>query len=239
MTKSKKKEAVLYVAPNGNDSWSGKLPDPNSKKTNGPFATIIRAQNAVRKLRKTGKPRVPILVLIRGGEYYLKKPIVFTPEDSGGAESPITYSAHPYEKPIISGGQQVKGWKETKVSGKKMWVANIPSAGGNSPEIREFFVNGERRSYPRLPKEGFYQIADAMIGIDESSSYATPQRSFGFAQCDIKQWKNLSDIEVVVLHYWAEAHLKIESVDTKKKTVYFQNKSRRSFSTHGNKQSTM
>ena len=30
----------LYVSTLGNDSWSGTLADPNSEKTDGPFATL-------------------------------------------------------------------------------------------------------------------------------------------------------------------------------------------------------
>jgi len=38
----------LYVATIGNDSWSGKLPEPNAAGTDGPFATLQRAREAVR-----------------------------------------------------------------------------------------------------------------------------------------------------------------------------------------------
>ena len=31
---------VFYVAPNGNDAWSGKMAAPNADKTDGPFATV-------------------------------------------------------------------------------------------------------------------------------------------------------------------------------------------------------
>ena len=30
----------LYVATNGNDAWSGKLPEPNADGTDGPLATL-------------------------------------------------------------------------------------------------------------------------------------------------------------------------------------------------------
>ncbi|HHK41194.1 MAG TPA: hypothetical protein ENJ50_02150, partial [Planctomycetaceae bacterium] len=36
----------LFVAPNGNDQWSGTLPSPNDSKTDGPFATLQRARDA-------------------------------------------------------------------------------------------------------------------------------------------------------------------------------------------------
>ena len=229
---NEKARATFFVSTDGNDSWSGKLPAPNKEKTDGPFVTIEGARNAIRKLHKVGKAKLPIRVLIRGGEYRLKKPVVFIPEDSGKAESPISYAAYPGENPIISGGQEVKGWREPKLKGKRMWVANLPGRLKNIEEIRELFVDGERRRRPRLPKEGFYHINDPMLGIDEEdSAYNTPQNSFGFASGDIKPWRNLSDVEVVVLHYWVESHLKIKTVDSKKGVVSFQNKTRRRFLT--------
>jgi hypothetical protein len=45
-------EADFYVAPDGDDSWSGTIPVPNRQKTDGPFATIGRAQVAVRQLKR-------------------------------------------------------------------------------------------------------------------------------------------------------------------------------------------
>ena len=33
-------EADFYVAPNGNDQWSGKSADANPEKSDGPFATL-------------------------------------------------------------------------------------------------------------------------------------------------------------------------------------------------------
>jgi len=36
----------LYVAPDGNDAWSGTLDRPNTAGSDGPFATISRAQAA-------------------------------------------------------------------------------------------------------------------------------------------------------------------------------------------------
>lgn len=38
--------ADFYIAPNGNDAWSGTLAAPNTSATDGPFATLSRAQLA-------------------------------------------------------------------------------------------------------------------------------------------------------------------------------------------------
>jgi hypothetical protein len=34
---------TLYVAQNGNDTWSGRLPEANAARTDGLFATLARA----------------------------------------------------------------------------------------------------------------------------------------------------------------------------------------------------
>jgi hypothetical protein len=44
-------KADFYVAGDGNDRWSGTLPAQNDAGTDGPFATIERAREAVRDLK--------------------------------------------------------------------------------------------------------------------------------------------------------------------------------------------
>ena len=45
---------VLYVALDGNDAWSGALAGPNAAKTDGPFATLQRARDEIRKRKARG-----------------------------------------------------------------------------------------------------------------------------------------------------------------------------------------
>ena len=64
--------AELYVAVDGNDAWSGALPEPNATGTDGPVATLMRARDRVRELRDAdGKLPGPVTVLVRGGAYRL------------------------------------------------------------------------------------------------------------------------------------------------------------------------
>ena len=46
--------ADFFVSPQGNDRWSGRLADPG--ENDGPFATVARAQQAVRALLPTLNP---------------------------------------------------------------------------------------------------------------------------------------------------------------------------------------
>jgi hypothetical protein len=45
---------TLYIAPNGNDAWSGRLAEP--KGGDGPFLTLQRARDEIRKLKKEAGP---------------------------------------------------------------------------------------------------------------------------------------------------------------------------------------
>jgi len=44
--------ADFYVATDGNDDWSGTLPVANTQSSDGPFATLARARDAVRELKR-------------------------------------------------------------------------------------------------------------------------------------------------------------------------------------------
>ena len=45
----------FYVATNGNDAWSGKLAAPNAESSDGPFATLQRARDAIRAVKAQGE----------------------------------------------------------------------------------------------------------------------------------------------------------------------------------------
>ena len=77
------KGKVFYVSPLGNDAWSGKLAEPNRAGTDGPFATLTRARDAIRAMPARQPLRKPVTVYVRGGVYTLNATLVFLPEDSG------------------------------------------------------------------------------------------------------------------------------------------------------------
>src|ERR1017187_6622584 len=81
-----------YVAPVGNDANPG-TPEK-------PFATLQRAQGAVRQ--KHGD------VFLRGGTYYLPATLVFTAEDSGTKDAPVVFQNYQGEQPVISGGVRLE-----------------------------------------------------------------------------------------------------------------------------------
>ncbi len=103
---------VFHVAPSGNDAWSGKAVKPNADKTDGPFATIGRARQEIRRMKTRGAlPKAGVVVEILGGRYELDRPIELTANDSGTAKSPIIYRARHGDTVRISGGKLVTGWQ--------------------------------------------------------------------------------------------------------------------------------
>ena len=74
---------TFYVATDGADS------NPGTKEQ--PFATLAKARDAVREIKKQ-KREGDITVFIRGGIYTIHETIVFGLEDSGSQNQKITYS---------------------------------------------------------------------------------------------------------------------------------------------------
>jgi parallel beta-helix repeat protein len=150
--------ADFFVATNGNDSWSGTLPEPNSAKTDGPVASLFRAQALARERKATGPAAKPITVMVRSGKYFLESTLIFGPEDSGNAGAVITFIAYPGESPILSGGLVVQGW--TPHQGKIL-KAKVPGTEGGMWKFRQIFLHGEPQVRSRWPK---YDVSNPLYG---------------------------------------------------------------------------
>ena len=103
--------ADFFVAVNGSDQWSGQLDQRNPTSTDGPFATLARARDAVREVKRHGDQQ-EILVLIRGGVYRLKETVVFSLEDSAPVGGTITYAAYGDETPVFTSAVPIVGWSK-------------------------------------------------------------------------------------------------------------------------------
>jgi PDZ domain-containing protein/parallel beta helix pectate lyase-like protein/pectate lyase-like protein len=120
----------IYVSPAGNDSNSGTLEKP--------FATLQRAQRAVRQNHAN--------VFLRGGTYYLPATLVFAAEDSGTKDAPVIFRNYENEKPVISGGVRLESLDWHPYT-NGIVEAKVP------PDLQteEIFVNGERQILARYP----------------------------------------------------------------------------------------
>ena len=201
-------QADWFVAVDGSDAWSGTLAKPNAAKSDGPFATISRARDAVRALKAKGPLKKPVTVMVRDGTYYLSKTLVFGPEDSGTKDCPVSYVAYPGEAPVVSGGRLIAAdWKQHR---GKIRVCVIPEVKQGTWYFRQLSVNGKRRKRSRTPDEGEFLRKDALSAT-----------AFQFGEGHMRKWQNLEDVEVVVFHSWNESRFRIASLDETKRVVQF------------------
>src|SRR5262249_22376330 len=181
---------VFYVSPGGNDAWSGKLAETNKDKTDGPFATIGKARDAIRSLKAQGPLTQPVTVFIHGGLYVLAESVVFTPEDSGTKECPITYAAYPGETPVLSGGRKITGWKKlTEEVGDispeargKLWVAEVPK----DWRFHQLFIDGKRMPRSATPNGTDWEKWPRTTGGGGGTALNVPPVT-------VKQWSNPED----------------------------------------------
>ena len=208
-------KTVLYVATDGND---------NSPGTKGkPFATIDRAKARVRELKN--EVDTPITVLVRGGTYHLSKPLVFTPEDSGTQQQPITYAAYRGEEPVFSGGIPITGWQK---GDGPVWTTVVPKVQQGDWYFRQLFVDGRRCTPARIPNNDYLRTA----GPGKESDKLDPETkiSFYYQNDDLKWWPNMDDVVLMAYHSWTTSLHRIKSIDADNKLVHFINPCNWSFS---------
>ncbi len=212
--------AEYYVsAADGNDA------NPGSARQ--PFATIERARDAIRERKRTQPLTEPITVRLRGGTYRLSGEVRFGPEDSGTATGPITYTAAGPEAVILDGGRRITGWRKHDA---RLWVADVPDVARGVWRFRQLYVNGKQRVRARIPNEGYLRVAACPEGTPKTVHYHTDCRTFQFKPGDIRpDWTNLSDVEVIVYHFWTDSHLPIKSIDTASNVVTFAHKAGKTF----------
>ena len=169
-------------------------------------------------LKRIIKSVDPLKLCSGGALIFLSEPFILGPQDSGSVEAPIIYTAYPKEKPVLSGGKKIKGWKPV---GQDRWSVELPEVREGKWAFRQLFVNGSRRQRPRLPKQGTYSLAGEVILPPDYHG-----AGLRFKKGDIlASWTNLNDIEVVILQYWTEARLLISDLDSKTLTAYFKHSS--------------
>jgi parallel beta-helix repeat protein len=198
----------LHVATNGQDQWTGREITPDGE--NGPFATLGRAQEAVREIiRKDPKGTRPIAVLIHGGTYRLSQPLTFNPADADGRS--ITWQAAPGERPVLSAAKPVGGWERWKAD---LWKARTPSGLPTSA----LWCGDQAYTRARYPKlisgvrifTGWLFVEHA-INPEAGSRDAPSVESFFAAKADLPAWSDWSGVEIV--HYfWTDDYLDVSRV---------------------------
>lgn len=127
----KEESAILFfVSTDGSDQ------DPGTEEK--PFATLYRAQRAVREMIAQGLTR-PVTVSVRAGVYYLEEPLLLTPEDSGTEAFPVTWKAADGERVVLRGGKRIEGFVKYRDG---IYVADLAAQGVEDTFIYQLFYLG-------------------------------------------------------------------------------------------------
>ncbi|HUS47749.1 MAG TPA: right-handed parallel beta-helix repeat-containing protein [Phycisphaerae bacterium] len=233
-------KADFYVAPDGSDENAGTIDKP--------FASLARAKDAVRKLRAADRARYAplephihlglrlgeVVVMFRGGFYEMKDTVLFEPQDSGTKDSPTIYRAYPGEKPVLSGGRKITGWKmdakgrwtvslpETKVTQpdptcSELWDAHLAKKTLKLPsdgkwEFSQLFVNDERRFRPRCPEEGYHKIPSPGPSDEFGAKFPGEGPNAVAGGAAKAEWRNLNDVEFIIMNGWNTGRYRISAV---------------------------
>lgn len=117
--------ATFYVAVDGDDASAG-------TSSSAPFATVERAQEAVRSVNHDSD----VIVIVGDGRYEIAEPLVFRTADGGQGDHSVTWRAAADAEPVISGGKAVVGWNDD--DGDGIWQAPIDS----EFDFRQLYVEG-------------------------------------------------------------------------------------------------
>ncbi len=190
--------AEFHVAPGGNDAHSGGL--------DAPFATLQQARDAARDHDKA-------VIVVHDGTYLLDAPLEFTAADSG-----LTVKAVGGEKPVISGGRSITGWRQTDGG---LWAANIPEAASGDWRFEQLFVNGRRAVRARVPNEFYFYLKEVEETIHEPGEGRIPEQAeqrLGLLPEDFKILGPLSDdalrdVNFVAYHKWDNTRRPISRIN--------------------------
>ncbi|NCO40126.1 MAG: hypothetical protein GW892_15600 [Armatimonadetes bacterium] len=237
----------FYVATDGNDAWSGTLAAANAGKTDGPFATLTRARDAVRALKATAPlPAGGVTVMVRAGTYEQQQTFELTAADSGTPEAPVIYRAAAGEEVRLTGGRAVPADAFGPVADAAVVARLDPAARGHvlqadlaalgiaelgqfptryrgAPTAPELFFNDQRMALAHWPNEGWTTIASI---VDSGSrprdgDNAGKPGIFEYAGDRPARWN--AEAGVWLQGYWcydwyAET-IKVKSIDPAKRQI--------------------
>ena len=228
----------LYVAPGGNDAWSGRLAAANDTRTDGPVASLEQARDLVRIERQAGRlDSQGVTVWIRGGTYPRERTFELTAADSGTATSPVLYRAYRDEPVRLSGGVEVRDWRpvtdpavlarldpgargqvlEADLRAQGITNFGVLARRGFGPQVQkgalELFFQDRPMTLARWPNRGWALIAGTPAGQNGGK--------FTYSGDRPKRWTAATDIWVhgYWTYDWADTWEKVRAIDTEKREI--------------------
>ncbi len=208
---------TFFVATGGDDSWSGRWQEPNTDRTDGPFATLGAACRAARK-QAAGQSR---RIVMQAGQYFFGEPLTLDAADCGlTIESAIGADVRLY------GGRKVVGWKK---DGQKFYSAALPGVKGRTWDFRALIVNGRFCPRARLPEKGFFTHLSRFDVPWMTSTGGGWKRkptneeltTLKYRPEDLGPWLDVNNAEINIYHMWDESLVGLAAMDAESHTLTF------------------
>lgn len=215
----------LHIATNGDDTWSGRMPLPNKAKTDGPFSTLERARDEIRKLKTAGALKGGVTVLVRGGIYELPRTFRLDAADSGTPDARVAYCAYRKEKPTLLGGKRITGFTPWK---GQILKADVGVQGFKGIYFRQLFFNGKRQHLARFPNfdpknpyGGGWSYVDGKPIPMYQDIPGESHRTLHFKARDVHDWSRPQEGEVMVFprYNWWNNLIRIAALDREKRIM--------------------
>lgn len=219
--------AEFFVAPQGSDTNPGTAARP--------FASLVRAQTAVRAARaQPGGTAGGVTVWVGAGTYHLDKPLNLTAADSGTQAGPIVYRARTGQEVRLVGGQGVTGFRPVtdptirarlqasvrdRLVCADLKAQGIRDYGEVAAQGRrlEFFFNDQAMQLARWPNEGFVRVKEVRgeTPMTTHGIKGTREGKFTYAEDRPANWTDEPDIWLHGYWFWdwSDAFAPVESID--------------------------
>ncbi|MDB6026118.1 MAG: hypothetical protein JWM68_2341 [Verrucomicrobiales bacterium] len=228
---------TLHVATNGNDKNSG-----SSKR---PFASLVRARDAVRHL-KFRRLREPVTIIVHGGTYFQTNSLELAKEDSGTPKHPVVWRGAPGEQVRLAGGPTLTAKAFSLVTDSTLLKRLDPIAHGkvfqanlrdvSSMEIPEFpknfrgvpaapelFFQDQRMTLARWPNKGWATVSKIIESGSNPREGDKSDRPGIFEYSDARPDRWNAEQGVWLQGYWCydwyEETIKVKSIDREKNQI--------------------
>ncbi len=212
----------LHVAPDGNDA------NPGTKTA--PFASLERARDEIRAMRRNGElPKGGVAVETGGGVYAVTQTFTLEAQDSGTPDAPVVYRAGDGKTPVFSGGKRLSGFApvtdaavlariseeargaavqcDLKAFGYEnpgpLVLGGVSSGNGfKTHPVIELFFDGEALPMARYPNEGMLHVGDICVQDGHSIHGMTGSKTGRFVYEGDRpaRWKGEKD--ALLYGYW-------------------------------------
>ena len=184
--------AEFHVSPSGRDDAAG--------TADAPFATLVRARDALRDLRKGGALTEPAKILVHEGTYEMSQTLQLDVVDGRSDGQPVSYEAVKGAKPVLVGARKVDGFMPHQGSILK---ADVSKLALGKLQVRQLLLDGERQPLARYPN---FDAANPLYGgwafLDEMPAGAGEghvwKREAYVKEQDLRQWSRPEEVELFI-----------------------------------------